>query len=252
MTRYYFTLSRSELRQIYKETSQLIVFLLNTLFLRRSLKNRVEFICLCICCGFLDISWCAFNDATIFKVAAFNVGLFDAILFHVALCYYDIIWCCSIFIFDYSIFLFCQGFLSQTLTTHRIAEQRRGPSFIPLYHFHSLTNIQKLIYNSFAPICMWDVYHIFLIATVVFTGLLLDGIYQLIELLFEWLMMWYWFLLTCLLNWFYSGFFIAIWLEKLASTVILVLQALLLHNCCAALLLYDCCTILMFHYLMLH
>ena len=44
---------------------------------------------------------CAFHDAPIFKVVAFNVALFDAILFHVALCYYNIIWCCTIFIFNY-------------------------------------------------------------------------------------------------------------------------------------------------------
>ena len=39
---------------------------------------------------------------------------------------------------------------------------------------------------------------------------------------------------------------------ELASTIILVLQALLLYYYCSALLLYDCCTVLMFHYLMLH
>ena len=36
---------------------------------------------------------------------------------------------------------FCHGFLSLTLTTHRPAGEERGPFFIPLYHFHSLTNI---------------------------------------------------------------------------------------------------------------
>ena len=131
---------------------------------------------------FLDISRCAFNDATIFKIVAFNVALFDAILFHAALCYYNII-------FDFLIFLFYQSFLSRTLTTRRTAGQRRGPSFIPLYQFEPLTKIQKLICNLSAPICMWDSYHIFLIATVVFTRLLLDGIYHPIELLFDWLTM---------------------------------------------------------------
>ena len=42
---------------------------------------------------------------------------------------------------------FYQGFLSQTLTTHRTAEEGKGPSFIPLYHFHSLTNIQAFSCN---------------------------------------------------------------------------------------------------------
>ena len=41
--------------------------------------------------GFLDICRCAFHDAPIFKVVAFNVALFDAKLFHSALCYYNII-----------------------------------------------------------------------------------------------------------------------------------------------------------------
>ena len=37
---------------------------------------------------------------------------------------------------------------------------------------------------------MWDDYHIFLIAPLVFTRLLLDGIYHFIKLPFHWLMMW--------------------------------------------------------------
>ena len=73
-------------------------------------------------------------------------------------------------------FFFYQDFLSQTLTTHRTAGEGRGyqktlffflsgfsftdtddsqdcrgregrPSFIPLYHFHPLTNIQTFICN---------------------------------------------------------------------------------------------------------
>ena len=44
-------------------------------------------------------------------------------------------------------FFFLSGFLSQTLTTHRTAGEGRGPSFIPLYHFHLLTNIQTFICN---------------------------------------------------------------------------------------------------------
>ena len=76
-------------------------------------------------------------------------------------------------------FFFNQGFLLLTLTTHRTAGERRGQFFIPLYHFHPLTNI-----------CTWDDYHIFLIVLLVFNRLLLDEIYHLIELLFDWLMMW--------------------------------------------------------------
>ena len=44
-------------------------------------------------------------------------------------------------------FFFYQGFLSRTLTTRRTAGEGRGPSFIPFYHFHPLTNIQTFICN---------------------------------------------------------------------------------------------------------
>ena len=37
---------------------------------------------------------------------------------------------------------FYQKFLSRKLTTHRTAGEGRRPSFIPLYHFHPLRNIQ--------------------------------------------------------------------------------------------------------------
>ena len=44
-------------------------------------------------------------------------------------------------------FFFLSGFSSQTLTIHRTAAKGRGPSFIPLYHFHPLTNIETFICN---------------------------------------------------------------------------------------------------------
>ena len=44
-------------------------------------------------------------------------------------------------------FFFYQGFLSRTLTTHRTVREGGGPSFISLYHFHPLTNIQTFICN---------------------------------------------------------------------------------------------------------
>ena len=43
-------------------------------------------------------------------------------------------------------FFFYQGFLSRTLSTHRRAGEGRGPSFIPLYHFYPLTNIQTFVF----------------------------------------------------------------------------------------------------------
>ena len=78
---------------------------------------------------------------------------------------------------------FYQGFLSQILMIHKTAGEGRGPSFIPLYHFHP-----------------WDDYHVFLIATLVFTRLQLDEIYHLIELQFDWLMM------RCLFVYLIMGF----------------------------------------------
>ena len=44
-------------------------------------------------------------------------------------------------------FFFYQDFLTWTLKTHRTAGEGRGLSFIPLYHFHSLKNIQSFICN---------------------------------------------------------------------------------------------------------
>ena len=52
---------------------------------------------------------------------------------------------------------FYQGFLSQTLLTHRTVGEGRGPSFIRLYHFHPLTNIRHL----FATLHMRWLSHIF-------------------------------------------------------------------------------------------
>ena len=41
-------------------------------------------------------------------------------------------------------FFFLSEFFSQTLTIHRTAGERRGPSFIPLYQFHPLMNIDHI------------------------------------------------------------------------------------------------------------
>ena len=60
--------------------------------------------------------------------------------------------CCGIFISFivaalFINFFFLLGVSSQTLTIHRTAGEERGPSFIPLYHFHPLTNIETFICN---------------------------------------------------------------------------------------------------------
>ena len=56
---------------------------------------------------------------------------------------------------------------------------------------------------------MWDDYHVFLIAMLVFTRLLLDEIYHLVELPFEWLIDDAMF--VCLLDELIPGLFRAIW-----------------------------------------
>ena len=53
--------------------------------------------------------------------------------------------CCSIC--SSSVFFFYQGFLSQTLTIQTTAGEGRKLSFIPLCHFHPLTNIQTFIFD---------------------------------------------------------------------------------------------------------
>ena len=70
--------------------------------------------------------------------------------------------------------------------------------------FYSTLPLPPALEHSdiYLQLCTWDDYHIFLIAGLIFTRLLLDGIYQLIKLLFDWLMMWYWFSFVCLLIWF--------------------------------------------------
>ena len=44
-------------------------------------------------------------------------------------------------------FSILSGFSSQTLTIHRTAVERSGPSFIALYHFYPLRNIEIFICN---------------------------------------------------------------------------------------------------------
>ena len=46
---------------------------------------------------------------------------------------------------------FYHGFLSQTLTIHRTAEEGRRPSFTPLYQFHADEH-----WNIYLQLCMWD------------------------------------------------------------------------------------------------
>ena len=105
------------------------------------------------------------------------------------------------------IFFFCQGFLSRALTTHRTVGDGGGTIFystvqLPPAHEHS---------DIYLYLCMWDDYSIFLIALLAFTRLLLDEIYYLLELKFNWLcevsfcLYTWWFDIRFLLQLFWYG-----------------------------------------------
>ena len=58
--------------------------------------------------------------------------------------------------------LFLSEFFSWTLTTHGTSGEGRAPSFIPLYHFHPLKNIQTLICTFACEMIYfsWVVFHV--------------------------------------------------------------------------------------------
>ena len=118
-------------------------------------------------------------------------------------------------------------FFSETLTIYRTAGEGRGSSPIPLYHFHEHWDI-------YLQLCMWNDYHVFSIATLVFTRLLLDKIYHLIELPFEWLTdgaMFVCLLDELILGFCYSNFTLETGGFELVSSITLVLQANRLTKC---------------------
>ena len=129
-----------------------------------------------------------------------------------------------------NLLFFLSGFSSQTLTIHRIAGEERGSSFystlpLPPTHEH---------WDIYLQLCMWDDYHVFLIATLVFTRLLLDEIYHLIELPFEWLIddaMFVCLFDELILGFCYSDLTLKTGGFELASTITLVLQANWLTKC---------------------
>ena len=96
---------------------------------------------------------------------------------------------------------------------------------LPPAHEHS---------DIYLQLCMWDDYHIFLIATLVFTRLLLDEIYHLIELPFEWLIddaMFVCLLDELILGFCYSDLTLETGGFELASTITFVLQVNRLTKC---------------------
>ena len=94
-------------------------------------------------------------------------------------------WQCQISAF----FFFLSGLCFMNTDNSQDSRGREGTFFcstLPLPPTHEHLDI-------YVQLCMWDDYHIFLITMLVFTRLLLDETYHLIKLLFDWLMMWYWF-----------------------------------------------------------
>ena len=65
--------------------------------------------------------------------------------------------------------------------------------------FHSTTSTQSKHWDIYLKLCMWDEYHAFLIATLVFRFTILTN-YYLIDWLIDWLMMQH--LFAYLINWF--------------------------------------------------
>ena len=83
-------------------------------------------------------------------------------------------------------FLFLSGFSFMDTDDSQESRGREGTIFystlpLPLAHGHS---------DIYLHLCMWDDHHVFLIASLVFTRLLLSEIYHRVELPFDWLMMW--------------------------------------------------------------
>ena len=89
-------------------------------------------------------------------------------------------------------------------------------------------------WGIYLQLCIWDDYHVFLIATLVFTRLLFDEIYHLIKLPFEWLIddpMFVCLLDELILSFCYSDFTLETGGFELTSTITLVLQANRLTKC---------------------
>ena len=133
-------------------------------------------------------------------------------------------------------FFFLSGFSSQTLTIHRTGEEGRGPSYIPLYHFHPLRTLTHLfatlhvrwlsrIFNR--NVCVYQTATRWDLPPYRITIWLIDDV-TLSFCLFTW--------------WFDSSFFCYSNLRRetggfeLASTITLVLQANRLTKCASHLI----------------
>ena len=87
----------------------------------------------------------------------------------------------------YCLYIPCFFFLSgSSFTDTDDSQDSRGREGTIFYSTLPLPPAHKH-WDIYLQLCMWDDYHVFLIAMLVFTRLLLDEIYHLIELPFEWL-----------------------------------------------------------------
>ena len=81
-----------------------------------------------------------------------------------------------------SVFFFLSGF---SFIDNDNSQDRRGKKGTIFYSTLPLPPAHKH-WNIYLQLCIWDDYHIFLIATLVLARLLLNEIYRLMELPFEW------------------------------------------------------------------
>ena len=107
-------------------------------------------------------------------------------------------------------FFFLSGFSFTDTDNSQDSRGREGAVFysslaLPPAHEHL---------DMYLQLYTWDDYPVFLIPTLVFTRLLLDEIYHLIKLLFDWLIDDVTLIFVCLLIDLILGFDIAIWHEK--------------------------------------
>ena len=106
---------------------------------------------------------------------------------------------------------------------------------LPPAHEHS---------DIYLQLCMWNNYHIFLFAPLVFTRSLLDEIYHLIEPPFDLLMMWYYFF-VCLRGGLVLGFCYSKLTREtggleLESAITLFLQGNRLTKCASYIVCLNC------------
>ena len=123
----------------------------------------------------------AFQESSSCKVL-YHIGLHDSVTGGALALWAKF---CRTPIIQEFLFFFLSGFSFTDIDDSQGSRGREGTIFystlpLPPPHEHS---------DIYLQLCMWDDYHVFLIATLVFTRLLLDEMYHLIELPFDWLMM---------------------------------------------------------------